>query len=385
METIYMDYNATTPIREEVFERMVRVSRECYGNPSSGHLPGRMSKSCLEGARLLVAESLGADASEIVFTSGGSESDNLAIKGIAAGRTSGHIITTCIEHSAVRKSCECLEERGFDVSCLPVDRGGCVDPEIIRGAIRDDTFLITVMWANNEAGQVQPVADIAVIARENKVVFHTDAVQAFGKIPVDVKKTPVDLLSISGHKFYGPKGIGALYVRNGVGLAPEVHGGGQEMGLRSGTENVAAAAGLGEACRLAVRDLAKTADRLSGLRDRLEDGVLGRIPDTRVSGDRERRVPNTTNISFLGVEAQRLVQRLDESSIAVSGASACASGSAEPSPVLMRGMGLSRDEAIGALRFSLGRHSELSHVERLLEVLPGMVEDLRGGSARGVS
>ncbi len=385
MDTIYMDYNATTPIRDEVFDMMLRVSRECFGNPSSAHLPGRMSKACLEDARRKVAASLGADASEIVFTHGGSESVNLAVKGIAAGRTSGHIITTCIEHAAVRKSCEYLESCGFEVSCLPVDGAGCADPEVIRGAIRDDTFLITVMWANNEAGQIQPVAEIAQIARDHKVVFHTDAVQAFGKIPVDVRKTPVDLLSVSGHKFYAPKGVGALYIRNGIGLSPEVHGGGQEMGLRSGTENVAAAAALGEACRLAVRDLDEIATRLSALRDTLENGILERVPDTLVTGDPDRRVPNTTNISFRGIEASRLIQRLDESGIAVSGASACASATADPSPVLMKGMGLSREQAIGVARFSLGRHSEESHVERVLEILPGIVADLRRGASGGAA
>lgn len=380
-----MDYNATTPVREEVLEVMLRVSRECYGNPSSAHLPGRMSKSCLEDSRRKVAESLGADASEIVFTNGGSESANLAIKGLAAGRSGGHVITTCIEHAAVRKSCDFLENRGFHVSCLPVDRGGCVDPQVIENAIRDDTFLITVMWANNEAGQIQPVAEIGRIARRHKVVFHTDAVQAFGKIPVDVRQAPVDLLSISGHKFYGPKGVGALYVRNGVGLSPAVHGGGQEMGLRSGTENVAAAAAFGEACRLVLRDIDEVAGRLAVLRDRLENGILERVPDTRVSGDRARRVPNTTNISFRGIASGRLIQVLDESGIAVSGASACASANSEPSAVLMQGMGLTRDEAIGAVRFSLGRHSEASHVERVLEILPGVAEELRRGASGGVA
>jgi cysteine desulfurase len=348
-------------------------------------LPGRLSKACLEDARRKVAVSLGADASEIVFTNSGSESVNLAIKGVASGRTSGHIITTCVEHAAVRKSCEYLESRGFEVSCLPVDGAGCADPEVIRGAIRDDTFLISLMWANNEAGQIQPVAEISQIAKDHKVMFHTDAVQAFGKVPIDVRKTPVDLLSMSGHKFYAPKGIGALYIRNGVRLSPEVHGGGQEMGIRSGTENVAAAAALGEACRLAVRDLDEIATRLSALRDSLEKGILERVPDTQVSGDPDRRVPNTTNISFPGIEAPRLIQQLDESGIAVSGASACVSDIVEPSQVLMRGMGLSREQAIGAVRFSLGRHSEESHVERVLEVLPGIAANLRHGASGGVT
>jgi cysteine desulfurase len=379
LDTIYMDYNATTPIREEVLGVMNQVARQCYGNPSSAHLPGRMSKACVEDARRKVAESLGAEPSEICFTNGGSESVNLAIKGSAATRKSGHIITVCIEHSAVRNSCFYLAEQGFEVTCLAVDRGGHVDPRTVEGAIRPDTFLVTVMWANNEAGQIQPVQEIAQITRSRNILFHTDAVQAFGKVPVSVKDVPVDLLSISGHKFYAPKGIGALYIRSGVELVPQVHGGGQEMRRRSGTENVVGAAAMGEACVLAVRDLEGIMPGLAKLRDNLEEGILTKVPDTRVSGDSSRRVPNTTNISFRGVEAGMLLRKLDEYGFAVSGASACASGANEPSTVLMNGMGLSREEAIGAVRLSLGRFSEESHVTKLLEVLPGVVRDLRTG------
>lgn len=382
METIYMDYNATTPVREEVLELMARVTRECYGNPSSVHLPGRMSRACIEDARRKVAASLNASQEEIFFTSGGSEGDNLAVKGIAALHETGHIISTCIEHSAVRRSCDDLARRGYDVTCMPVDKAGYVDPAAVEEAIRDDTILITLMWANNETGQIQPVADVAKIARSRGVPFHTDAVQAFGKIAVDVAEVPVDLLAISGHKFYAPKGVGALFVRKGVKLAAQVHGGGQERGMRSGTENVAGIAALGEACRLAVRDLESELRRIEPLRDALERGILASVPRTRVNGDRGRRVPNTTNISFDGVEAGPLIRRLDEEGFAVSGASACASGKNQPSTVLVQGMGLSPEEAMGALRFSLGRASEAAHVTGLLDVLPGIVAGLRTAGAR---
>jgi cysteine desulfurase len=382
LETIYMDYNASTPIRDEVRELMNRVARECFGNPSSVHLPGRMSKACLDEARLRVAESIAADPSEICFTNGGSESVNLAIKGAAATRKTGHIITTCIEHSAVRNSCDYLKSQGFEVACLAVATGGYADPGVIEEAIRPDTFLITVMWANNEAGQIQPIEEIAEIARRHKVLLHTDAVQAFGKIPVNVRQTPVDLLSISGHKFYAPKGVGALYIRTGVELVPQVHGGGQEMKWRSGTENIVGVAAMGEACRLAVGELGELSARLARLRDMLEHGIVESVPDSKVSGDPSRRVPNTTNISFRSIEAGALLRRLDERGFAVSGASACASGKGEPSTVLMKGMGLSREEAIGAVRFSLGRESEETHITKLLEILPGIIQDLRLASSR---
>ena len=317
-----------------------------------------------------------------MFTNGGSESDNLAIKGLAHLHKGGHIITTCIEHSAVRGSCDYLKGEGYAVTCLPVDRVGCVDPDAIEAAIQDDTFLITVMWANNETGQIQPVEEIARIARDHKIAFHTDAVQAFGKIPVNVKRVPVDLLSISGHKFYAPKGVGALYIRSGIELIPEIHGGGQEMGLRSGTENIACIAAMGEACRLAVLDVEEEGERLSRLRDMLESELLARVPDVHVSGDPVRRVPNTSNIMFEGIEAGALIKRLDEDGIAVSGASACSSGKGEPSVVLMMGMGLSRDEAAGAIRFSLGRYTKESDITQLFETLPDHVKSLRMASSR---
>jgi cysteine desulfurase len=382
METIYMDYNATTPVREEVLDLMDRLSREVFGNPSSVHLAGRMARACLEDARRKVAARIGAKPEEVYFTSGGSESDNLAIKGAAGLRKTGHIVTTCIEHSAVRRSCEYLASVGFKVTCVPSNGSGYVDPGVLEEAIRPDTFLITMMWANNETGQIQPVEEVARIARRHKVLFHTDAVQAFGKIPVDVGAVPVDLLAISGHKFYAPKGIGALFVRSGVKLAPQIHGGEQEHKLRSGTESVVAAAALAEACRLAVHDLPETQKRLGKLRDKLEHGILQRVPDTKVVGDPARRVANTSNIAFRGVESSYLIQKMDEHGFAISGASACASGQNTPSTVLMKGMGLTREEAAGAIRLSLGRHTDESHIKKFLEVIPAVVEELRGVPSR---
>ncbi len=379
-QTIYMDYNATTPTRVEVLEFANRIAAKCYGNPSSAHLPGRSSRELLEEARRKVAESIGAYAGEICFANGGSESDNLAIKGVAETRSSGHIISTCIEHPAVRNSCEYLVTRGFDVTYVPVNAGGYVEPQAIEAAIRPDTFLVTVMWVNNETGQIQPIDEIVEIARRHDVVFHTDAVQAFGKVPIDVRDVAVDLLSISGHKFYAPKGIGALYVRSGVELVPQIHGGGQEAGLRSGTENIVGAAAMGEACRLAVQDLESARMRLATLRDKLERGILETVPNTRVNGDPARRVPNTTNISFRGITAGQLILEMDKQGFAISGASACASGKGTPSSALMNGMGLTEEEVMGVVRLSLGMHSTESHITRFLDVLPGIVRELRVSS-----
>lgn len=377
-----MDYNATTPIRREVQELMERVCRECYGNPSSVHILGRMSKACIEDARRKVADALGADAQEIIFTSGGSESDNLAIKGAAQLHKGGHVISACIEHSAVSQSCDWLVKNGYSVTCLAVDRDGYVNPKDVEAAIQDDTFLITIMWANNETGQIQPVDEIAQIARDNKILFHTDAVQAFGKIPVNVRACPVDMLAISGHKLYAPKGIGALYVRAGTEIASEVHGGGQEMGYRSGTQNTPGIAALGEACRLVVIDMEEQSKRQGELRDKLEAAILDSVPDCIINGCRERRVPNTLNISFRGVEANQLIVKLDEYGIAASGASACHSGKNMPSRVLTAGMGLTEEEALGAVRFSLGRDSEAAHIDALIKVLPTLVEQLRTSASR---
>lgn len=371
-----MDYNATTPTRHEARVVAERVLRDCYGNPSSVHFAGRQAKKVLDESREKLAAALGARASEIVFTGGGTESDNTAIKGVASRHGRGHIVTSVIEHPAVLETCRSLETEGFDVTYVTVDTAGRIDPEEVRDAIRSDTILISIMWANNETGVVQPVAAIGEIARERGVVFFSDAVQAFARLPVDVREARVDMLSISGHKLYAPKGIGALYVRKGVELVPLAHGGGHERGRRSGTENVAGIAALGEAARLACEEREPESERLRVLRDRLEDGVLKAVPGTSVNGAGTGRISNTANIRFEAADGEAIVYGLDEQRIAVSSASACAASHTEPSYVLTA-MGLSRREAEDSVRFSLGRYSDATDVERCLEVLPAVVDRVR--------
>ncbi|NIM20622.1 MAG: aminotransferase class V-fold PLP-dependent enzyme [Candidatus Latescibacteria bacterium] len=376
MEEIYMDYNSTAPIRAEVCDVVEKTIRDCHANPSSLHLPGRRAKAVLDDAREKVAEALGARSSEIIFVSGGSESNNAAIKGIAWGRRGGHIITSAIEHPAVLETCRFLESRGFSVTYVGVGSSGRVDPEAVAEAVRDDTCLITIMWANNETGVIQPVDEIARIASEHGIVIHTDAVQAFGKVPVDVSGIPVGLLSISGHKVYAPKGVGVLYVRRGIVCEALVHGGGQERGMRSGTENLPGIAGMGEAASLAVREIKKEAPRLAKLRKKLETGILKKISGSRINGDHPERLPNTTNAAFPGAEGEAVLISLDELGIAASSASACAANHADASHVLLA-MGLSREDAEASMRFSLGKFSESRHIEKLLDLLPGIVERLR--------
>ncbi len=371
-----MDYNATTPAREEILEILDQTVRESYANPSSSHLPGRRAKAVMDEAREKTAEKLDVRPSEIFFTSGGSESNNLAIKGTAWKRQSGHIISSEIEHPAVMEPCRFLESRGFSVTYVPVDASGRVDPNAVAEAIREDTILITIMWANNETGVIQPVEEISRIARMRGILFHTDAVQAFGKVPVDVVDNPIDMLSISGHKLYGPRGVGVLYVRRAVRLEALVHGGGQERGVRGGTENLPGIAAMAEACRLAAEERDREAQRIASLRDSLEERILNRIPGTSINGNRSARIPNTSNITFRGAEGEAVIFNLDEFGIAASSASACAASHTEPSRVLLA-MGLSKEEADASVRFSLGRWSEVSHVERLLDVLPGIIERLR--------
>ncbi len=376
MQEIYMDYNATTPVREEVREVLEQAFWDCFANPSSLHLPGRKAKALMDSSRQKVAEAIGARRTEVIFTSGGSESVNLAIKGIAMKRTGGHLITSAIEHPCVIETCKFLESRGFEVTYLPVDGMGLIDPAGIEEAIRDDTCLISIMWANNETGVLQRVEKIGEIAASRGVPFHTDAVQVLGKLPIDAKSLPVDLLSISGHKVYAPKGIGALFVRSGVMIEPLIHGGGQERGLRSGTENLPAIAAMAEACRLAVNEMPAEAPRIQALRDALERRILDEVGASRVNGQTEARLPNTTNMTFPGAEGEAIVIGLDEAEIAASSASACAASHMEPSSVLLA-MGLSREEAEASIRLSLGKFSTEDHVERLLGVLPGIVERLR--------
>jgi cysteine desulfurase len=373
---VYMDYNATAPVRPEALEAYRRAMRDGYGNPSSTHAPGRRARRILDGARDEIAGTLGAASGEIYFTSGGTEGDNIAVLGTAALFGRGHIITTGIEHPAVLEACRSLDPGAFEVTCLAADATGRVDPESVRAAIRDDTILITVMWVNNETGVIQPVDAIAAIAQEHHVRFHTDAVQAYGRLPVDVRRVPVDLLAVSGHKFCAPKGVGALFVRRGVKVEGIVHGGGQERGVRSGTENAAGAAAMAAAAVLASEEREAEAARLAALRDRLEAGIVEGIRAAHVNGSGAPRVANTLNVRFDGAEGDAVLIGLDEAGVAVSSASACAAGSDAPSHVLTA-MGLGRRQAEESLRLSLGRFSVPSDVDRCLEVLPAVVERVR--------
>ena len=376
---IYLDHNATTPPSEAVIEQMTSTLREEFGNPSSVHHFGQRAKAIIDGARSAVAALIGADPGDVVFTGGGTESDNLAIRGIAeALEPSGrkHLIATAIEHEAVLNTLKALARRGWKTTLLPVDESGIVSPDALRSAITDDTALVSVMHANNEIGTVQPIAELAAIARERRAVFHSDAVQSAGKIPIDVKALGVDLLSISAHKFYGPKGVGAMWIRRGVRLQAPLTGGKQERSRRAGTENVAGIAGMGVAAREAIAKMDSEATRLAALRDRLEDGILRIVSGTALNGVRSPRVPNTTNISFDRTEAESLLIALDLEGIAVSTGSACSSGTLEPSHVL-KAMGFPSHRTQNSLRFSLGAANTDADIDRVIAVMPGIVEKLR--------
>jgi cysteine desulfurase len=377
-----MDNNATTQTDPRVIDAMLPYFSERYGNPSSPHSMAQETKRALEGARETVARMLSCDSRSIVFTSGGSESDNIAIKGVVLSRLhqGGHIITTQIEHHAVLHVCQYVRERlGFDVTFLEVDESGFVDPADVDRACRPDTVLITIMHANNETGVIEPLEAIGRIASSRGILFHTDAVQSVGKIPVDVDALGVDLLAMSAHKFYGPRGVGALYVRRGVTLDPLSHGGSHEWGMRPGTENVPGIVGLAKALELCAAGMEAEGRRLKALTHRLEDGILDRIPDVRINGDRERRIPGTTNIAFSGVEGESIVLALDMEGIAASTGSACTTDDAEPSHVLSA-MGISTNVAQGSVRFGLGRHNTADEVDQVVGVLAGIVERLRAMS-----
>ena len=375
---IYFDHAATTPIKKEVLEEMIPYLTEQYGNPSTIYKLGREAKKAIELARERVAKALNADIEEIYFTSGGTESDNWALKGTAlANRDKGrHIITTTIEHHAVLNPLKYLEKIGFEVTYVPVEPNGIVDPNRIKEAIREDTILISVMLANNEIGTIQPIKEIAKIAKEREIIIHTDAVQAVGQIPVNVKDLGIDLLSLSAHKFYGPKGVGALYIRKGTRIHPFLQGGAQERNKRAGTENVAGIVGLGKAIEIANKNLHKYASKLQKLRDKLIDGVLSRIDYVRLNGDRYQRLPNNANFSFEFVEGESLLLLLDTKGIAASSGSACTSGSLEPSHVLLA-IGLEPEVAHGSLRITLGEDNTEEDIDYLLEVLPEIVSRLR--------
>ncbi|MFO7957395.1 MAG: cysteine desulfurase NifS [Candidatus Brocadiia bacterium] len=378
METVYMDHSATTPVRPEVVEAMLPYFEEKYGNASSVHHKGREAREAVEDARRTVAAHLGAAPDEIVFTSGGTESDNHAIRGVAAaaGERGRHIITSAIEHHAVLNTCKDLEKEGFEVTTLPVDDRGLVDPRDLDDAMRPDTILVTVMMANNEVGTIEPIRELAEVASEHDVPIHTDAVQAVGKIPVDVEELGVDLLSLSGHKFYGPKGVGVLYIRSGTRIRPVQVGGHHEKGRCAGTENVPGIVGLARALELACAEMEGEGQRLRRLRDHLQEGLAGSLEDARLNGHPERRLPHILNITFAYVEGESMLLSLDAAGICVSTGSACTSGTLEPSHVLTA-MGVPAEMAHGSLRFSLGRVNDEKDVEYVLEKLPPIVRRLR--------
>jgi cysteine desulfurase len=378
---VYLDYNATTPVDPAVVDAMQPYFSAEFGNASSIHSVGQRARSAVERAREQVAALVGARPADVIFTSGGTEADNLAIFGIVeasrlAGADRPHVVTTAIEHHAVLNACQALENRGVDVTFVPVNREGIVDPADVRGALRPETVLITVMHANNELGTVQPIEEIGEIAAQADIYFHTDAVQSTGKIQVDVNRLRVDALSLSAHKIYGPKGVGALYLRAGTLLEPQFRGGHHERDRRPGTENVPGIAGLGKAAEIARERLAAESRRSNRLRDRLEESLLRTVPNCVVNGSRANRVPNTTNFTFFGAEGEALEIALDLKGIACSTGAACSSGAIEPSHVLSA-IGLAPEDARASLRFSLGHNTTQEEIDYALSVIPGVVEHLR--------
>jgi cysteine desulfurase len=381
MGRIYLDYAATTPVHPDVVQAMSPYFTDIYGNPSSLHCCGQEAKQAVEGSRSLVAALINAYSDEIIFTSGGTESDNTAITGIAyASKSRGnHIITSSIEHHAVLETCHFLGKSGFAVTYLPVDKYGMVSPDDVKKAITDKTILISIMMANNEVGTIEPISEIGVIAKDGGICFHTDAVQAVGHIPVNVEKLGVDLLSISAHKLYGPKGIGALYIRRGTKIQTYLHGGSQERLLRAGTENVPGIVGFGKAAAIAHKELHAESDRLTVLRDKLIDGLKERVDNLNLNGHPVKRLPGNVNISVAFVEGESMLLSLDLAGICVSTGSACSSSSLEPSHVLMA-MGLSAEQAHGSLRFSMGKWTTEDEIEMVLEKVPEIISRLRAMS-----
>ena len=382
MKTTYMDYSATTYVKPEVLDAMMPFFTEKFGNPSSFYGISRETKMAIDNARAQVAKAINCDPNEVYFTGGGSEADNWAIKGIATAhmKKGNHIITTKIEHHAVLHTCEFLEKFGFEVTYLDVNEEGFVDLKQLEEAITDKTILVSIMFANNEIGTIQPIKEIGALCREKKVLFHTDAVQAVGSVPVDVKEMNIDLLSLAGHKLYGPKGIGALYIRRGIRIDNLIHGCGQERGRRAGTENIPGVVGLGKAIELATENIEENRARLTVLRDKLIDGILERIPYARLNGPRgDKRLPGNSNISFEFIEGESILLSLDFEGICASSGSACTSGSLDPSHVLLA-IGLPHEKAHGSLRTTLGAASTEEDVEKLLNELPPIIERLRNMS-----
>ena len=378
LNRIFLDHSGTTPVRREVFEAMVPYLTNCYGNPSSIHSVGREARVAIDEAREKVANAIGAKAQEIVFTGSGSEADNYALIGAANAQKGGknHLIISAIEHHAILDTAKYLEKQGFEVTQIKVNSDGIVDPNDVKEAINPSTFLVSIMMANNEIGSIQPIKEIAKIAHEAGVLVHTDAVQAIGHIPVNVDDLGVDFLSMSAHKFYGPKGVGVLYIRTGNKIGTLIHGGGQERKRRAGTENVAGIVGMGVAISLAINDMPKEMERENKLINKLIDGIMERIPHTRLNGPRDNRLSNNANFSFSFVEGESLLLKMDMLGICASSGSACTSGSLEPSHVLLS-IGLPHEEAHGSVRFSIGRGTKESDIDYVLESLPPIVASLR--------
>jgi len=381
---VYLDHNASTQVHPEVVAAMLPYFGERFGNPSSVHSFGREAREGVEIAREQITNFLRVSKDEVVFTSGGTESDNLAIKGVAGARGAGHIITSPIEHHAVLRTCQVLETQGFAVTYLPVDGDGLVNPDDVRRAIRPDTILITIMHANSEVGTIQPVDAIGAIARERGIPFHVDGVQTFGKVPIDLDGFGIDLLSFSSHKIYGPKGVAGLYIRKGTKMVSVQHGGEHERRRRAGTENVPGIVGFGKAVELRAREMEAEATRLTALRNRLWNGISARVADVRLNGHPTRRLPGTLNLCFRHVESESIVLGLDLKGVAVSAGSACTSGNVEPSYVLVA-MGVPLDWAMGSVRATLGRLNTDADIDYVLVVLPPLVERIRRLSPAAVS
>lgn len=374
-ESIYLDNAATTPVDSRVLKEMLPYFNKQFGNASSLHKFGREAKQAIENSREKIAKLINAKPEEIIFTSGGTESNNLAIKGLAFQKKKGHIITCATEHDAVLHTCEWLKKRGFDLTILPVDKYGFIDLDKLEKSIRKDTILVSIMHANNEIGTIQDIGEIGKICRDNNVLFHTDAVQSFGKIPVDVRKMNIDLLSASSHKIYGPKGVGLLYVRDGIKIEPIAHGGGHERDLRSGTENVAGIVGFAAASEICRKEMKKESKKISKMRDYLIEKTL-KIDNSWLNGHPTQRLPNNANFSFKFIEGEALVLHLDLEGIAASTGSACSTKSLEPSHVLIA-IGLKPEEAHGSLRLTLGRFNTQNEIDYICKVLPKVVERLR--------
>ena len=381
---VYLDHNASTPVHPEVVEAMLPYFGEYFGNPSSVHGFGREAREGMEIAREQISRFLRVSKEEVIFTSGGTESDNLAIKGVAEARGSGNIITSRIEHHAVLRTCQTLESQGFTVTYLPVDQDGLVDPDDLRRAIRSDTILITVMHANSEVGTIQPVEAIGRIAKERDIPFHVDAVQTFGKVPIDLDAFGIDLLSFSSHKIYGPKGVAGLYIRKGTKMVAIQHGGEHERRRRAGTENVPGIVGFGKAVEVRARDMAAEAVRITSLRDRLWAGISSQVPEVKLNGHPTRRLPGTLNMCFRHVESESIVLGLDLKGVGLSAGSACTSGNVEPSYVLVA-MRVPLDWAMGSVRATLGRGNTDEEIDYVLEVLPPLVRRIRNLSPASVS